>query len=177
MLFPTIKGECSEFINNCGGFPMYKNLPSSREGFIRVKARHRKIPDHAFSDAFNTAFKNQTNNLLSKSIFCNSKEALPSDHEKYYIFPINGYRILYSQNEKNSSATYQKALMEILDIVAEKQAISLLTTILSDDYTDDKLENALSQDREIIIYNIPYFFAIKCSLFPNISDYKNIIYN
>jgi hypothetical protein len=177
MLFPTIKKECSEFIVNSNGIPLYKSLLSGKDGFIKVKARHRKIHDNSFESAFNSAFQNQTKKILSKAIFCNVDEIILPNHENYYVFPINGYKILYSKNDKNTSKTYQNALAEILDIVAEQHAVSLLTTILENDYTDESLSEALLNKKEILIYNIPYFYAIKCSLFPSIEDYKKIIYN
>jgi L-ribulose-5-phosphate 3-epimerase UlaE len=176
MLFPTIKKECSQFIRNSNGNPLFKSLPSGKDAFIRVKARHRKMHDDSFENAFNSAFQKQTNKIFSKAIFCNTNEVILPNHENYYVFPIDGYRILYSKNDKNTSKTYQTALAEILDMVAENHAVSLLTTILSDDYTDENLSEALLHKKEILIYNIPYFFAIKCSLFPSIADYKNIIY-
>lgn len=176
MLFPTIKNECSQFIQKSNGIPLFKSLVSGKDGFIKVKARHRKVHDDSFENAFNSAFENQTPKMLSKAIFCNTNEIILPNHENYYVFPIDGYRILYSKNDINTSKTYQFALAEILDMVAEQHAVSLLTTILSDDYTDIDLSEALSNKKEILIYNIPYFYAIKCSLFPSIDDYKKIIY-
>lgn len=176
MLFPTIKNECTEFIEKSKGMPLFKSLMSGKDGFIRIKARHRKIHDESFENAFNSAFQKQTNKMLSKAIFCNTNEIILPNHENYYVFPIDGYRILFSRNDTNTSKTYQTALTEILDMVAENHAVSLLTTILSDDYTDENLSEALKNKKEILVYNIPYFYAIKCSLFPSIDDYKNIIY-
>lgn len=176
MLFPTIKNECTEFIQKSNGMPLFKSLHSGRDAFIKVKARHRKVHDESFENAFNSAFQKQTNKMLSKAIFCNTNEIILPNHENYYVFPIDGYRILYSKNDKNTSKTYQAALSEILDMVAEQHAVSLLTTILSDDYTDENLSEALTNKKEILVYNIPYFYAIKCSLFQSLDDYKSIIY-
>lgn len=176
MLFPTIKNECAQFIRESNSIPLFKSLISGKDAFIRVKARHRKIHDESFENAFNSAFQKQSNKMLSKAIFCNTNEMVLPNHENYYVFPIDGYRILYSKNDKNTSKTYQTALTEIIDMVAENHAVDLLTTILSDDYTDVNLGEALTNKKEILIYGIPYFYAIKCSLFPNIDDYENILY-
>ena len=56
MTFPTIKTECSEFIKDSGGIPMYKMLPSNRDSFIKVKARHKKHKNIPLASAFNNAF-------------------------------------------------------------------------------------------------------------------------
>jgi len=173
MLFPTIKLECSEFIKECRGKPLLKYLPKGKEAFIKVKARHRKNKENKLNKIFDVAFEND--NFLSKSIICNTNAG--SDHvEEFYIFPINGYKFLYSKNDKNTSETYKNALLEIIDLVKENDALSLLTTILAEDYTAENLVVALDENKEVILYNIPYFYAIKRSLFPRIEDYQNIIY-
>lgn len=177
MIFPTIKLECNQFISESLGYPIFKCLPKNKDAFVKIKARHRKTPDQQFKNAFDQAFKEQTTNLLSKAVFCNGDKTPTADEELFYIFPINGYKFLYNKNEKNTSKTYQNALTEIIDIVAENQAINLLTTILENDYTNENLSYAIKNNREIIFYNIPYFYAIKVELFPNLEDYKRIIYN
>jgi hypothetical protein len=177
MIFPTIKLECSQFIKESNGIPIFKNLPKNKEAFVKIKARHRKTQDEQFRNAFDGAFKEQKSNLLSRAVFCNAKDKPTDNEERFYVFPINGYKFLYNKNDKNTSKTYQNALTEIIDIVAQNEAINLLTTILESDYISESLTDAIQNDREIIFYNIAYFYAIKVELFPTLEDYKNIIYN
>ena len=177
MLFPTIKTECSEFINDSRGIPMYKMLPSHREPFIKVKARHKKPKDLPLADAFNNAFSNIYPNIFYRSIFCNTKEDNINGLEKYYVFPINGYKFLYCNSVKNTTEAYKSAMLGVLDIMVENEAISLLSTVLADDYINHDLHKALEKEYEVIVYNIPYFYAIKCSFFKEKDDYNLIIRN
>lgn len=177
MIFPTIKTECSEFIRDSKGLPLYKMLPSNREPFIKVKARHRKSKNQPLATAFNNAFADVYPNIYYRSIFCNTNETNTNDLERYYIFPINGYKFLYCNSVKNTSEAYKAAMLGVLDIMVENEAISLLSTVLADDYVDDNLHVALEKECEVIIYNIPYFYAIKCSFFIEKNDYNSIICN
>lgn len=176
MTFPTIKTECSDFIRDSCGIPMYKMLPSNKDAFIKVKARHKKPKNLPLADAFNSAFADVYPNIYYRSIFCNTNEDdnLPL-YEKYYVFPINGFKFLYCNSVKNKTHAYKSAMLGVLDIMVENEAISLLSTVLADDYVDKDLHLALEKETEIIIYNIPYFYAIKCSILASIEDYKLII--
>ncbi len=177
MIFPTIKTECSEFIRDSKGIPMYKMLPSHREPFIKVKARHKKAKEFPLAEAFNNAFSNIYPNIFYRSIFCNTIEDKADGLEKYYVFPINGYKFLYCNSVKNTTEAYKSAMLGVLDIMVENEAISLLSTVLADDYVNDNLHTALERECEIIVYNIPYFYAIKCSFFTEKDDYNLIICN
>jgi hypothetical protein len=152
-------------------------LPAHREPFIKVKARHKKAKNMPLANAFNTAFANIYPNIFYRSIFCNTTERDSTGLERYYIFPINGYKFLYCNSVKNTTEAYKSAMLGVLDIMVENEAISLLSKVLEDDYVSENLHIALDKQSEVIIYNIPYFYAIKCSFFTEKSDYDLIVRN
>lgn len=174
MLFPTIKNECKQFILQSNGIPMYKTLPSNKEPFVKIKARHRRAKDDILSKAFDLAFDDK--NLLNRAIFCNTKEQIPEGYEKYYVFPVDGYDFLYSPRVQNTSVEYRDAILKTMEIMDDNNAMDFLKLVLSNEYINYDISTALREQYEIIIYNIPFFYAIKCSFFNSLEEYTRIIY-
>jgi hypothetical protein len=173
-MLPTITEECSQFLQESNGFPLLKNLPVDNHGFRKVKVRKKKKQQNVLIEAFNETFNNHSN-LMERSIFAhgmNSFIPVCSDEvEPFYIFPINGYKFLFAENVANTTEVYKTTLATLIENYGEK-GLKIFKEVLKYQYTFDNLIEGLATNSEIIIYDIPYYYAIRYSL---IENYENFI--
>jgi hypothetical protein len=173
----TIQNECSQFLTESRGYPLLKNLPTNQDGFRKVKVRKKKNLKNEIIEAFNDTFKSHTD-LMQRSIFAHSVEAFqPSktaDFEPFFIFPINGYKYLYAQNVANTTETYKTTLSTLIENYGEN-GIKTFQEVLKHQYSFSDLENGLSSKTEVIVYDIPYYYAIRYSLIEEYEEFLNLI--
>jgi hypothetical protein len=163
-MIPTIANECSQFISESDGKYLVKNLPVSYQGFSKVKVRFKKQTTD-FIENFNEAFKNKSHDLHQRAIFAYTDISLLTENrqqEPFYIFPINGYKVLFNplvQNSENDFQSYEDLSIDG-DIITDQLKIS---------YEAGSLCEAMDSNCEVVLYGIKYYYAIRSSL---ISDYK-----
>lgn len=174
-LYDVIKSECSSFINESNGYPLIKNLKSDNRYVRKVKVRTKKNSE-GFIQKFNEAFNKEHNNIYGRSIFCNGKHNyLKNDNELVYVFPINGFKFLFNPNIEYHME-YSKAFEKVEDKMTALEAENLLIDMIEYSYNSCNyaLHEALFSEKEIIIYNIPYYYAIKVSRHPHYNDLLQI---
>jgi hypothetical protein len=173
-MLQTITDECFEFLTESGGKPLLKNLPRQRDGFIKVKVRHKRATD-SFYESFNTAFEHERTRLWQRSVFAQGEKTFaPSTDptlEPFYIFPVDGFRYMYNPYT-TSTVEYKETFRKLLANVGDA-APELFQTMLKYDYVFDRLGDGISGGSEIIIYGIPYYYALRKSL---IDDYRSFLY-
>ena len=164
----TISEQCSDFINNSDGKPLLKNLPATYENFHKVKVRkrkQRKEDSEEFAKLFNEAFEQEMENLRERSVFANGErtftESEEPDQNVFFIFPIDGYEFMYSKEVENSSTNYKSAFDAILEKLGADKGKEVIAELLKFNYTSDQISEGIQSGSEIIIYNIPYFYAIR----------------
>lgn len=169
-MIPTINKECSNFLNLSKGNYLIKYLKSEGEGLRKVKVRRKKW-NSEFVEVFNSAFP-EYNEILQRSIIT-SHEPNISDGEAFYIFPIDGFKFLYNPNVKDIVKTYKEIFLK-LKLIFSDESSTFMNDILKNGYMSDKLDYAINENSQIIIYNIPYYYALRKSL---VDDYTKIIYD
>lgn len=163
-MIPTIAKECSRFITESNGRYLVKNLPRNYLGFSKVKVRFKKQTTD-FIESFNEAFKSKSHDLHQRAIFTYSDiEALDNDPdaEPFFVFPTDNYKIIFNplvENSQNDYESYEKLSIQS-DMVTDQLKLS---------YNSGSLMEAMEARCEIVIYGIPYYYAIRSSL---IEDYK-----
>ncbi len=176
-----IAERCSDFIAESDGHPLLKNLPSEYGDYHKVKVRlrkNRKQDTREFAERFNNAFKDSVRNLRERAIFSNGvatfRVSEDPDQEPFFIFPVDGYDYMYSREVENSSTNYKSAFDSILEQLGTNEAENIITELLKFNYTQDKLTEGIESGSEIIIYNIPYFYAIRVQ---TVDNYQELINN
>ena len=177
-----IAERCSDFIEESEGHPLLKNLPTDYGDFHKVKVRlrkNRKEDTKDFAEMFNNAFKDEIHKLRERAIFSNGettfRESEDEEQEPFFIFPIDGYDYMYSGEVENSSTNYKNAFDSILEQLGEGEGEDIITELLKFNYTTDNLAEGIDSGSEIIIYGIPYFYAIRAQTVDNYQDLiKNI---
>ncbi len=169
--YSTINEECSQFIHESAGFPVYRALPQSYNSFHKVKVRtHRRSDD--VSEAFNSAFKNEFHNIVPRSIFTQpSITESYSNTEPFYVFPINGYKFIYSKGVQNSNENFRSVLNTLKENV--NGAFEMTADLIKYSYVKNNLVEGITSDSEIIFYGIPYFYAVRVADVPSYTKLIN----
>lgn len=168
-MLPTLTYECAEFLVESDGRPLLKNLPKSLDGFAKVKVRHRRTTNQ-FIESFNSAFTDERSRLLQRSVFAHGDTSFTASDdttlEPFYIFPVDGFRYMYNPSAATTSS-YKETFDRLVSNVGES-APELFQKVLKYDYVFDKLSEGIAGGSEIIIFGIPYYFALRKSI---IDDY------
>lgn len=170
--------RCSQFLGDAGDLPLLKNLPAEYEDFHKVKVRKRKPKDATkeFAETFNEAFETELRDLRERAVFANGSSSfeptISSDLDIFYVFPIDGYKFMYSKEVENSSQDYKTVFDAIFEEFGSDKGNELITDLLKFSYTSEHLREGIEQGSEIIIYNIPYFYAIRVS---TVNDYAHLL--
>lgn len=172
--FHTLRSNCSQFIQESAGLPLYRNLPSTYAAVQRVKVRAKKRPS-VVGEALNRAFEDSYQNISQRAIFAHPSFLAEQDYdsEPYYVFPINGYKFIYSKEVSESTSGYQEVMSTLIEQLKDEQtANDLVSDLLKFTYTSRNLSEGINSGCEIILYGIPYYYAVRCSAYP---DYARII--
>lgn len=163
----TIEAKCKQFLRESAGLPLYKLLPKSYENFQRVKVRQHKHKDNV-TEVFDKAFGNQFTNLRQRAIFSSGNEPeTTNEHDAFYIFPIDGYKFLYSKEIKNSSQEYRQVVETMFEKFEDNnKAIEIVTDLLKYTYLRENLVEGIVSDSEIILYGIPFYYAVRVDNVP-----------
>lgn len=160
----TIVKECSDFLKESQGSPLIKFLPKNGSDIRKIKVRKNKS-ETPFDKAFNTVFSDHAN-LRKRCVFTNGasyfKNSEPSgDMSPFYIFPIDGFKFMYSPNVIDSSAQYQESFNWFNHILSKCKATETFSDVLKYDYKSNDLLEGIKLGCEIILYGFPYYYAIR----------------
>jgi len=173
-----IMAQCSRFLEESAGLPIVKYLPENYNDFQKVKVRKRK-QTNSFSDMFNRAFTHELEGLRERSIFANGlatyEQTMVENSDPFYIFPIDGYKYLYSKEVENSTQEYKAVLESILGEMGEKSGKAVFTDLLRFTYISEDLSEGIESGAEIIIYGIPYYYAVRKSQVDNYNELLTVL--
>lgn len=166
--------ECSNFLVESKGNPLIKYLPKNGPDQRKIKVRKGKKPS-TFDNLFNNVFIDHPN-LRQRCVFCNGVSGISkleqSEDESldcFYIFPVDGFEFIYSPIVFDSSIQYKDTLQKFIEVMGECDAIETFSEVLKYDYTSSDLIEGIQTGCEIIVYSIPYYYAIRKSSVQNYS--------
>jgi len=170
LLLRSISSDCSEFITEASGLPLFKALPVTYEDFRKVKVRKAKRSSK-FSKTFNEAFDDEMKNLRERSVFANGQKPEPdTDKDVFYVFPKNGYRYMYCTEVQHSTADYKQVFDSIFENADQPEQI--IHDLLKFSYVRENLNEGIDSNAEIIFYNIPYYYSVRTTLY---ESYNNLL--
>lgn len=170
--YSVIHERCSTFITESNQQPLLKNLPSCYSDCQRVKVRRSKNINY-MSVPFNEAFNQQSPNLQQRSIFARNVVLYEQPlTDEFYIFPIDGFKFMYSREVSNSLSAFSSVFDSLVESYGEMGGAEVLTELLKFSYTNSNLAEGISSGSEIVLYNIPFYYAIRAS---NIPSYKTLV--
>jgi hypothetical protein len=174
-----IRAHCDEFLDLTSD-PLLKYLPEKDETFLKVKVRfHKRKSDMV--DIFNEALysKYQIMNIHQRAIFANGESSFDdTGTNSYYIFPINGFKFMYSEEVTNSRQQFKDTFDSLRENSAalDGKASEMVKDLMIYTYVSTDLNKGIVEGSEIIIYNIPYYFAISRDGFPDYEQLKKHIW-
>lgn len=172
-MLPTINTECSLFLLESQGKPLVKYLPSQGDGLRKIKVRKKKKNDE-FNQTFNQSFFTEFNDIRNRAVFVNGSQPTDSNMEAFYVFPIDGYRFMYSPEVFNSTELYKDTFDKLIQAAGKNNGMQIFMEMLQLSYRYDNLPNAIDIGCEVIIYDISHYYAVRANL---VDDYKKWFYN
>lgn len=161
--FVAIQQHCGRFIAESAHIPLYKALPSTYGDVHKVKVRLKRSTNPV-GDIFNEAFSKNTHNLQGKAVFGYVTPPVVAEGlDLFYIFPTDTYQYLYSKEVTNSSQNYKQVVDTLIEAFDVDKATSIVTDLLTYTYNATNLIEGLQSKSEIILYNIPCYYAVKVS--------------
>lgn len=164
--FAVIRERCSQFIEESKGEPLLKNLPTEYENIQKVKVRKRNV-NGEFADALNQAFENEVGALSQRAVFANGLTSfrLSEDErvEPFYVFPIDGFKFLYSSEVSNSSDNYKNVVDVVVEQFGPEKGKNIIADVLKLSYKQTNLHEAIEKGSELILYNIPFYYGVRVS--------------
>lgn len=165
--------NCEQFIEESGGFPLYKSFPSSYGSYKRVKVRFQKRKNLT-SDVYEAAFGNGVGTFRERCVMASGAARIltESNESVYYVFPVNGYQFMYSKQITDSSSAFEGVINTIIENLPLSEGAALLTDLVKFSYQQTDLSEGIQSGAEIILHNIPSFYVVNTELYPN---YKQLI--
>lgn len=168
--------RCAQFFCEADNQPLLKNLSVNYGDLHKVKVRKRKAEQTEFADTFNEAFELQHPGLRQRAIFANGKSSFQpivnDSIEPFYVFPVDGYKFIYSREVQNSGHEYKHIFETLFEQFGEEKGNAVATDLLRFTYTSKSLCEGIETGCEIIIYGIPYFYAVRVS---SVTDYDDLL--
>lgn len=157
--------ECSQFLSESKGLPVFRPLPSLYEDIQKVKVRKHRNRTR-FSKTFNEAFEAEVRDLRQRAIFTNSQlHEATENMDLFYVFPINGYKFMYCPEVTHSTNDYQQVFESLFKQFKDDKAEQLIHDLLKFAYVKDNLNEGIEKKAEIIFYNVPYYYAARVGSF------------
>ena len=154
----SIVRECSQFLYESDGLPVFKYIDHKRQNFTKLKIR-TKNSTSSFEESFNAAFGS---NIRQRSLYASGN--LPVTENTYYVFPADGYKYVYNPLVSDSNIYEQQ-----LDSISDQ---SLLSEVIQTNYYSNNLVEGIESGAELLFYNTPYCYAVNTTLF---DDYKDLL--
>ena len=163
----TLKTKCAQYLRESAGLPLYRSLPKTYTDFHRVKVRRKHVDDEV-SEVFNRAFGTQFHDLRQRAIFASSAEpAITEDAEPFYVFPVDGYKFMYSKEVTNSNSDYKQVIDSLFEQFEDNnKVIEIVTDVLKYTYVRERLAEGIMSDSEIIFYGVPFYYAVRVGVVP-----------
>ncbi len=165
--FRVLVDECSQFIEESQRTPLLRALPCTYQNVHKVKVRKKSAGtvDHPFNEAFDE----RDPHLRQRAVFTYGqiKETIEG-MEPFFVFPIDGYKFMYSLEVTNSGQEYQHVFESIFESLGDERGNEVITDMLKFTYTHESLVEGITSGAEVVLYNIPLYYAVRVND-PNIA--------
>lgn len=143
----------------------------------KVKIRKRKPQNQNLSETFNDAFQAKQYNLHQRALFANGEKSFihGANEDKFYVFPIDGYQFMYCSEIQNSNEDHKTVIEALHEEFGHEKGNKIIADLIKFTYTSDNLVEGIESGAEVIIYNIPFFYAVRETLVPDYSELLDII--
>ena len=151
--------QCSQFIEESNRTPIFRALPVEYNNIHKVKVRKKNIRNLDY--IFNEAFDEHHPHMRQRAIFTYPQlTECVSGTEPFFVFPIDGFKFMYSSEVMNSSEDYNQVLKSVVESLGTVGS-EVITDMLKFNYTHENLTEGIASGAEIVIYNTPHYYAVR----------------
>ena len=171
-----LSSQCEQFFEESGNIPLFKNLPTTYADIHKVKVRQKKTKE--VNETFNAAFESRQHKLHERAVFAcgiNSLNEGRGGEEPYFVFPIDGFQYIYSPEIQNSNDNHRQVIEMFHDAFGTEDGTELAVDMIRFSYMHTKLQEGIQHGSEIIIYNIPYYYAARADAFDSYDDLLHLV--
>lgn len=163
-----LRMNCDQFIEESQGLPLYKSLPSVYGSFKRVKVRFQKRKNLT-SEVYEAAFGNGAGTFREKCVTAYGTSPNQSDPNlsEYYVFPINGFKFMYSKQVMDSTTAFEGVVNTLIDNLPLSEGAAIATDLLKYSYQQENLVEGIRSGAEIIIHSVSNYYVVNAALYPN----------
>lgn len=168
LFLDTVKNECSEFLLESQGLPVFKLLPKRYYDYQKVKVRKTK-KSNVFDGIFNSAFSDLASDIRQRSMFVSGRVLRSTLTEDcFFVFPVNGYKYMYCAEVQQSTDDYKRVFDAIFENTENPEDI--IHDLLKFTYKRERLDAGIAKEAEIIFYNTPYYYAMRATYYRHYND-------
>lgn len=149
-----IRTKCSQYLSESNNKPIFKRLDWRYGAFAKVKVRHsptyktNQILDEAFGESIESTLVPVTSQPL---------DVVTESDDWFYMFPVNGYKFLYSTQIVDYRYQADKLMFKSNDR-------DLVVDTMRESYIHNTgLVEGIDTCVELLLYNMPSFYVVSCS--------------
>jgi hypothetical protein len=155
-----LRNSCSEYLHESKGLPIFKQIPAGiTDSIARIKVRHKSNPINKY---FGESVLQSSNG--GKTIIESRSSPYPAG-QNFWMFPINGYRYLYSPEVQD----YRSSIKHILEQTSDQD---IIREMVQEMHISTNLVEGIASATEILWYGISSYYAVDCSSF---MDYNELL--
>lgn len=177
-ILENIKTECTEFLTHANNYPAIKAFNDHGKYLRKVKVRHKKNTI-GFIRIVGDALQKEHQNIHIRSVIANGPHGYHEGMQTHYIFPKNGFKFLYNPRI-NYHEEYKASYMKLLGSnLSDQQALEMIEDSIKYSYISDdtSLENALKSKKEIIFYNMSYYYTVSSEKYFSYDELLDLLKN
>ena len=150
--------ECSDFLEESKGTPLYKYFPNSYPNQVKNKIRLKSDKVEHFQYFDNVLCQKD---VLNKSLVAvTSSERADIGYTPYYIFIPDEYKYMYKTHEK---VLEPKDMLEELKM-ASQESSAIFEDLLKYSYNFENLFTGIENSDTIVFYDIQYYYGIRADI-------------
>lgn len=176
-IIEAIAEECSDYLNEASVYPALKAFKDNGNFFRKVKVRHKKNPV-GFIRVIGDAMQQEHQNIHIRSVVANGPHSNVSGLTTYYVFPKNGFKFLFNPCI-NYHEEYKEAYLKLLRLELDDQgkALQMMEDLIKYSYVNDdtNLNDALKSTKEIIFYNMSYYYIVSTKKYPCYNELLSLL--
>jgi len=164
-ILDNIRTECSDYLSEMSVYPALKAFNDHGRYIRKVKVRHKKNPT-GFIRVIGDALQKEHQDIHVRCVIANGPHGSVPGKKTHYIFPRNGFKFLFNPRVNNHEE-YRDSYVKLLKLDL-KYTLEMMEDSIEYAYTGDdtSLSNALKSRKEIIFYNMPYYYSVSTEKYP-----------
>ena len=175
-ILENIQIECSDYLSMASVYPAMKAFDDNGRYLRKVKVRHKKNT-MGFMRVIGDALQKEHQNIHIRSVVANGPYSHKEDMKSHYIFPRNGFKFFFNPRI-NDHEEYKDSFLKLLESdLSNQKVLEMMEDSIEYAYVSDRtpLNEALKSQKEIIFYNMSYYYTVSSEKYPHYTELINLL--